>query len=276
MAKLHWSEGRRPGDTLWVTLCGQLVVETATLPENVTCKRCKGKLLDIVPDTRAAEYVAAVFETRPEHRYDHSMFAEPQPLIDPISSLPVISRFTWNTVKDRRHWCGRCDVCIWFVHIEADAAARPWVKTHGISNYRWASVAHALEWYAQLRLDGYSMGTLGEVLDKLGRLGTKISTHGSAGQQKALEQAQDAVIVERAINACYLGPSKRLMSRAERLYCLLETTIRGTKSHIVARQIREANPYSGTVTGPVVAQIARDGRWTIYEILRQLDMIPPR
>jgi hypothetical protein len=236
----------------------------------------------MVPDTKAADYVNGLLDDRyprpvTEYRGAES-WSEPEPLLDMVSGLPVVSRETWITLRDPHHYCARCPICVWFISIEADANARPWQKRHFVreGDYRWASVGHALEWFYLLRLDGYAMGTLGEALAKLGRLGTRIMVGGKHDHQKAIEQAQDAILVERALGTCYQGRSRRGLSRAERMYCLFETTARSQPAHKVAKQLRERNPEIEVLTGPAVAQIAAKGRDEVYWSLRACEAIPRR
>lgn len=280
MAKLHWSEGKRPGDTLWVTLCGQLEVAVANRPDDVTCKKCLRTLRDMQPRTDAADYVDTLLDDeypRPVAEYRRDEWTEPPPLFDPISGLPAVSRETWPTLRSRHHYCARCPVCVYFIELEADAHARPWAKRHAeTSGFRWVSAAHALEWFYHVRLDGYSMGTLGEALSKLGRLGTRVTSSGSGDQQKAFEEAQDAVLVERALGQCYQGRSRRGLSRSDRFRCLFGVTVFGEKPHVVARKLRETDPANATLTGPSVSQIAARGRDEVYWYLRQFELVPRR
>lgn len=268
-AKLHWSEGRRPGDVLWVTLCGQLVVECATLPDEVTCKKCAKKLKSMQLDTSAEEYVLAV------SRGAIREFIPPQPLLDPASDLPIVSPFTWPTIKSRHHWCAHCAVCSWFNEIEADHNASPWKKRHRLSSerHRWPSVNAALEWYVGIRAEGYTVATLGEALAKIGKLGTVIRSNG--GTQRAQEEADDAHAIDQALSRCFVEPNKRGLTRQERLYILLETAS-GRKPHLVAASLREYNSKVAGLTGPMVAAVAADGRWTCYETLRACKMVPRR
>lgn len=268
-AKLHWSDGRRPGDVLWVTLCGQLVTETAIDPDDVTCKLCQRKIQAKAPDTRAAEYVQAVSTGKLR------VFAPPPPVVDPDSSLPFVTPETWPTIKSRHHWCAHCPTCSWFNEIEADHNASPWKKRHRLAkeSYRWPSVNACIEWYLHIRADGFTVATLGEALAKIGKLGTVIRSSGTG--QRSQEEADDAHAVERALSQCYLSPSKRGLSRQERLYILFETA-RGRKPHMIAADVRRNNAEIVKLTGPMVAGIAADGRWTCYETLRQCKLVPRR
>lgn len=267
--KLHWSEGKQDTDLLWVTLCGWLTAEVAPTPADVTCKKCKRALVDYQPDG-ATNYVDAVLTTRAPRE-----FSPPPALIDPVSDLPFVSVFTWPVLKDQHHWCGHCPTCVWFTQMKALDAAAPWKKQHrlGTEHHRWSSVPAALEWYAHVRATGYAVATIGEVIAKLGKLGALIRSNN--GGNRSIDEAEDAVVIEQALDRCYLVPSPRGLSRGERYYALFASA-GGDKSHNIARDIRERNPLQTGLTGPMVSAVVIDGRLTVYEHLRQRDMVPPR
>ena len=278
MPKLHWSEGRQPGDVLWVTLCGQLMPEIATLPSDVTCKRCRQLLKTIHVNAAPALYVEAVFKQGPLTEYEVQESPPPRPLFDALSGLPEVTQFTWRAIKDPHHWCMSCPTCLWFSELQAEAKAKPWAKQHRLSfrTYRWPSVTAALEWYVTLRTDGYSMGTSAEAMAKLGQLGTVIRAGGN--KQKAIDEADDAATMDAALTQCYRGISRRGLSRGERLYCLFATIVGRPpkKAHEVAGEIRRQNPGITVLTGPMVAAVATKGRFAVFEYLRERGMVPPR
>jgi hypothetical protein len=134
-------------------------------------------------------------------------------------------------------------------------------------------VNSCLEWYVNIRADGFTVATLGEALAKIGKLGTIIRSSGN--NPKAQEEADDAHAVDRALARCYLTPSKRGLTRQERLYALFATA-QGRKPHIIAAELRANNHAILGLTGPMVAGIAADGRWACYESLRACKLVPRR
>jgi ribosomal protein L32 len=259
----------RPGDVLWVTLCGQLVVETALDPADVTCKLCQRKIRQREPDLQVIEYVSAVATGKLRS------FSPPPPVCDPQSGLPFVTPDTWTTIKNRHHWCSYCPTCSWFNEIEADHNASPWKKRHRLAkeHHRWPSVNACIEWYATIRADGFTVPTLGEALAKIGKLGTVIRSSGS--DPRAQAEADDAHTVEQALAQCYQLESKRGLTRSERLYMLFQIA-RGQKPHVIAIDLRQNNPAVLGLTGPMVSGIAADGRWTVYEFLRTRKLVPRR
>lgn len=252
-----------------MTLCGQLVPITAEAPEEVTCKICLKKIAKARPDTSANEYVEDVL-----HRREPIEFAPPPSLVDPLSDLPFVSPFTWTTLKDRHHWCASCPTCSWFNKLEAEAAAAPWKKKHfSGERTRWSSVNAALRWYVELRGNGFSVGTIGEALVRIGKLGAII--RGSGQGSAAIEEADDAHTIETSLASCYQSISRRGLSRDERLFALFSVAI-GEKPHEVARKLRERSELVENLTGPMVSAIAVDGRWTIYQSLRERKLVPER
>jgi len=276
--KLHWSEGRQPGDALWQTLCGQLMPEVATLPSEVTCKKCRKLVKTLHVNPEPALYVDGLFKPRTLTEYEMREYAPPRPLFDSLSGLPEVTQFTWNAIKDPHHWCMSCPTCLWFSELQAEAEAKPWAKRHrtSLTSYRWPSVTAALEWYVTLRMDGYSMGTSAEAMAKLGKLGTVIRAGGN--KQKAIDEADDAATMDGALAKCYTGISRRGLSRSERLYCLFATIVGRPpkKAHEVASEIRRQNAGVQVLTGPMVAAVATKGRFAVFEYLRERGMVPPR
>ena len=268
MSKLHWSEGRQPGDVLWQTLCGQLVVETATNPVDVTCRKCKKHLRATRPSNASAAHYVAELWSKPVRE-----LAPAPPMLDPLSGLPVLSPLTWHVVKDRRHWCGHCPTCVWFTQIKADAAASPWKKRHRLDSerHRWPSVSAALEWYAQQRTDGYAISA--QNVSRIGKLGTIVSG-GDRPDGKLIQEADDAHAIEQALSKCYLEHSKRGLSREARLFALFRV-VTGAKPHEVARQL-VAMKVAVTLSGPIVSGVVAAGKQVLYEQLRSRGMIPRR
>ena len=278
MKRVHWSRGRAPGDVFFVTLCGQMESEPAAFPEHVTCLKCKKLLRDLHPDTSAASYVQSVFEVRLTSEYEPMEFKPLPPLFDPMSDLPMVTQSTWSAIKDRTHWCMSCPTCLWFSELKADAEANPWRKHHGPGQvtFRWPSVTAALEWFVALRMDGFSMGAIGDALANLGKLGAVIRSGGS--MQRAVEEADDALAIDSALSECYLERSRRGLSRAERLYCLFATIVGRPpmKPHEVAAELRRRNEALVVLSGPMVSAVASQGRSVVLEYLSERGMVPPR
>lgn len=274
MAKIHWSEGKAPGDVVYVTLCGRLEPSPAVTVDLVTCLVCKRKLLDLVPDQSAAHYVGGVFGR--STGFDPEALEPPPPLFDPISDLPVLSPETWHMFKRRHHRCADCMMCRHFIEIEVENHCKPWVKRHRLDSegFRWPSVTAALEWYHGVRRDGFSQGTAAESLEKLAKLGVSVRVGGN--KVRALEEADDAHAIDVALGLCYLGDSERGLSRAERLYCLFAVSLDVGRPHEVARTIRDENPRVENLTGPMVTGVVRSGKDVVYEQLRIRGFVPPR
>lgn len=270
VAKIHWSEGRRDDDVLWVTLCGGLAVEVADRPDDVTCKKCLKKIRKMRPDTGAHEYVESVL-----HRRAPIEFAEAPALVDPLSGLPFVSPFIWGTIKDPQHWCAHCPACSWFNQLEADANAAPWKKQHSViaERTRWRSVNEALRWYTGLRSGGYTQSTIGDALMRIGTLGAVI--RGNATGSSAIDEADDAHTVEGALAGAYTGISRRGLSRGERLWVLFEVAL-GAKPHEVAAKMVASSALIDNFTGPMASAVATDGRWVVYQYLRERGMVPER
>lgn len=284
--RVHWSEGKQDDDLLYVTLCGRLMGEVAARPDEVTCRICARRLEGFVSDKQdAAAYVDAVFQPRPLTEYAHRQFKDPQPLVDPLSELPVVNRFTWNTVRQssssfmphaRRHWCGHCPVCVWFAELEADAHARPWRKTHRPDReFRWPSASAALRWYAEIRMTGYALGTLGESLERIGRLGTLVHG-GSPASPLAYRQASDVVAVERALARAYPpGPSRSGMSLKDRVWVLLQVVGHDKPAKSVVKAAKTRSTAAHLTVGRL-ASIVSVGRQGVARALREWGLVPPR
>lgn len=262
--KLHWSEGREAGDIMWVTLCGQMVAEVALAPDEVTCKLCQRRLAEAKPSNAdAAEYLFRLTRGR-------ASFSPPPPLVDPISDLPFLTPMTWRVANDRHHWCGDCAVCRWFTRMAAEHNARPWQKLYGTGRAaRFHSTFQALEWFVQYRLA--SPGVQAQDVSRIGKLGTIVSG-GDRKDARAIQEADDAHTIERALDTLYRSESTRGLSREVRLVALLEVAT-GRKPHTVARRLVAEVEGVERLTGPMVAAIATDGKYAAFEFLKPRGMV---
>jgi hypothetical protein len=172
--------------------------------------------------------------------------------------------------------CGMCEVCHHFKTIDAQYAGRLRAvrkRPYGEPRFRFAHVVSALEWYADLVEDG-GLRRFGSPLGAVAETGTRVS--GSDVELEPMERIAWYVgAIREALGACYLGPSKRALSKTERIDLMLLCGVgRKTKldsgaivrvpvkTHVAAKEMGH------NLDAQAVGEIVRDGLSTVYRVLR--------
>ena len=251
--KIHFSEHR--DGPLWETVCGRFEVTATDRIELVTCKKCI-KRLHLTPVDITGEVAVA--------------FQEIEPLRDPETGLPVLTRDTYSR-RDCR--CGHCDVCRHFAHIQIDHEVAPWKDSphlHRQKRYRWPTIVHALQWYADTVADGYPEPSMGESLMRLGRQGTVIQG-GDTLESRAMSVAEDRATIEKALNKANTetGAAKAMfLAMIGRRHMLLKQT---AWIPVPLEEIAEAMD----VSSQAVKNLVKRTRMRFRLAMIELEAIPP-
>lgn len=292
MAKKKRHFGRREdGDALILVACGRLE-PVATMDErDVDCRDCKREL--------AKRYVDNLVGY-PRPRPSREIAVDEAPgSVDESTGLPFVSRETWLLIKGE-HYCGSCAYCAWLKAFDAQENAKAWKRKHQLQRLtRFSNVSHAITWYLDQEEDGYSQSPgmgwasmLGQVsldyLDERGRLKrhtlgqhTRLCANAVTPRSaikstpKAEAEADDKVIVEKAITTCYLDPDERGLSQGQRLRILFDRTAgrrdglrrRTVPAHELAREIGHG------LTGPALTAYVERGKRHVFETLHRAEMV---
>ena len=187
--KIHFSEHR--DGPLWETACGRFEVTATQQIELVTCKKCRQRL-NKSPVELIAEVIAPVFQ-------------DIEPLSDPESGLPILTR---DTYLRRDCKCGSCQVCRHFKAIQADHELEPWKDRptlHEQARFRWRTARQAVEWYLGTIELGYRERSSYEAMVRPGRVGARIETSADL-EALSIRDADDRVTVERALKQANTEP----------------------------------------------------------------------
>lgn len=177
----------------WTALCGDPAPERTTdartfagVTRKMKCKRCCRRM-NKKPPPPIAQVVEVAFQ-------------EIEPLTDPETGMPVLTR---ETYQKRNCQCGGrlCAVCRHFHGIEAAEYIAPYregLRPQTKKRYRWPSAGAALEWYALSMIDGYPQASLSEALMRVGKVGHVVQSSAS-GDSKAIQDADDRATIASAL-----------------------------------------------------------------------------
>lgn len=245
---------------MFETICGQLVTarDRTDDPMFVTCKRCAKKL-----EKQRTNLQHVVVEALVE--------SEGSGLFDIESGLPVL---TAQTYKRRSCTCGTCDVCRYFAAIERERFIAPWRESKGAKRektWRWPNINAALSWYADTCDDGFHVGSLGEALARLGRIGATIQTSGK-GDPQAIRDADDRVAVEKALKAAACG--EPVVQHTVSLKILFDSSVgrrvadkrnRILREPVTDEMLAAAHEMSAQAVGKLVKRMKRRTRDSLRE-----------
>jgi hypothetical protein len=273
MAKLHWAEGKQPGDVLYKALCGWLVPVVAQIHENVTCKDCSRILCARLSSSEIPNscFVANVpFVPRPVIDW-REVFSgiDARPLIDEKTGFPFIKQ---RVISALRCSCHRCETCRGFLDIERMPSDNPWKDGKRIQReFRWPNVASALEWFIDLSSSGYPTKSVSETLSQLGIVGALIRTTNAGQSTATIRAAEDHVEVERALSS---------IGSVEKQIITLARTV---GKRVLSKKMRSVRrePVPSKILGEVFAMsenevlsTAKRGRLMVYQYLRPRGFIP--
>lgn len=176
--KIHYDGD--PSSVIPLPYCGHIGGVVTKDVRAVTCKLCRRRLL------KAAK------KSEPVPAY----VAPPEPV--EVGSLPFLTPETWRRIRDNCQ-CGKCDVCRFEAYQHRLEHIQPWTesKMEQVREKRFSSVAHALEVYVRVRLDGYPLGSSSSY-DAFCELGLRVDNDAVA-EPRHLAAADDAAEVERAL-----------------------------------------------------------------------------
>lgn len=270
--KRHWGD-REPGDLLYVTLCGHMAPEVAPTPQDVTCKRCQKRIEQGVTDARLRAYAAVELASQyPQPMPSRAPSAPERPLPPLVMPQPRL-----HLQRYARCPCGMCESCLHFNQIEADYAGRLRRVAHRTkgARYRFGNVRLALEWYFDLIED-----------DGLRRYGSPLGTMGERVQGRVSELAPLERIawysagVQAGLDLCYRLPSKRGLTRADRLAILYACEVgprEKTKRGAIQRQPMDKHKVAETMghglDASSVGEIGQEGVETVYRALRVRELV---
>lgn len=179
-AKIHYNGD--PSSVIPLPYCGHIGGVVTKDVRAVTCKLCRKRLLKAA---KKSVPVPAYFQR-----------IEPEPV--EVGSLPFLTPETWRRIRDNCQ-CGKCDVCRFEAALNRAEHIQPWTeaKMERVRQKRFSSVAHALEVFVRIRLDGYPIGSSSSY-DAYCELGLRVDNDAVA-EPRHLAAADDCAEVERAL-----------------------------------------------------------------------------
>lgn len=266
MTRVHYDGD--PGSIIPLPYCGHVGGRVTKDVRAVTCKLCRRRLL------KAAKKKEPV-----------PVYVE-RPKIEPVDvgALPFLTPETWRRIRDACQ-CGSCDVCRFEAHQHRLDHVLPWTETKmaEVRQKRFSSVAHALEVFVRIRLDGYPLGSSSSY-DAYCELGLRVDGE-QVAEPRHLTAADDCAEVERALSDAYDEHNSRGLSVDDCLTILLARVVgrvetvkgrRGSKQRRYAPVPMEELSERFNISKEALGGIVKSGKKRVYYALFERGLMEAR